>query len=160
MQNAYALQSWSLGVSSSSLKQPTVRKFHHGSSRVHEAALIISTGAANAITPAVVMPYQTTQSGLQPVSTKLFDLNNPIYWLCRPIAVVLEPDSEGFIAVSKELGLYGQGEDEGEALDELKLEIVELYEDLEATPDSQLGTEPARWKTKLRAVIVKARGAY
>ncbi len=53
------------------------------------------------------------------------------YNLSFPIDVVVEPDDEGFIARPFDLSmLYGYGDDEIEAVDNLKDEIESLYKDL------------------------------
>ncbi len=50
--------------------------------------------------------------------------------LLSQIDVVIEPDSNGFIARTLDIPLYGYGEDPIEAIDSLKYEIETLYNDL------------------------------
>jgi len=54
------------------------------------------------------------------------------YRLSSSLHVVVEPDSEGFIARCPDIPqLYGHGEDVFEAVEMLKIEIETLYDDLE-----------------------------
>ncbi len=50
--------------------------------------------------------------------------------LVSPLDAVVEPDGDGYIARTIDLPLYGNGEDPIEALDNLRANIEELYEDL------------------------------
>ena len=56
-----------------------------------------------------------------------------------PLDAIVEPDDQMFIARSVDLPLYGTGDDPLEALNNLKMEIESLYDDLnqddEYTPD-------------------------
>ena len=52
------------------------------------------------------------------------------YLLSRPLDIVVEPDDDGFIARSFDLDRYGFGYDSIEAVENLKLEIEDLYDDL------------------------------
>lgn len=50
--------------------------------------------------------------------------------LSSPISVILESDSDGYIARTSDMPLYGYGDDIIEALDVLKIEIESLYFEL------------------------------
>ncbi len=52
--------------------------------------------------------------------------------LLSQLDVIIEPDSNGFIARTPDIPLYGYGEDPIEAIDSLKSEIETLYDDLMA----------------------------
>ena len=56
-----------------------------------------------------------------------------------PLDAIVEPDDQMFIARSVDLPLYGTGDDPIEALNNLKMEIESLYDDLNQddkfTPD-------------------------
>lgn len=47
--------------------------------------------------------------------------------LSQPVSVSLDHDEEQFIAYTYDLDLFGSGETEGEALDDLRRSIVHLY---------------------------------
>lgn len=57
-------------------------------------------------------------------------LNSEVYKLKKPISVTIEYDNKNYIARNYDLGLYGYGDTEIEALDYLKELIVETYEEL------------------------------
>jgi len=57
-------------------------------------------------------------------------LNSEIYKLKKPISVNIEYDNKNYIARNYDLGLYGYGDTEIEALYYLKELIVETYEEL------------------------------
>ena len=57
-------------------------------------------------------------------------LNSETYKLKKPIPVTIEYDNKNYIARNYDLGLYGYGDTEIEALDYLKELIVETYEEL------------------------------
>jgi predicted RNase H-like HicB family nuclease len=46
------------------------------------------------------------------------------------LSVIVEPDYGGFIAKMPDLPVYGYGDDREEAINNLKIEIESLYEDL------------------------------
>ncbi len=50
--------------------------------------------------------------------------------LKRPLAIVVEPDSDGYIARTPDIPVYGFGDDQVEAIETLKSEIESLYNDL------------------------------
>ena len=53
------------------------------------------------------------------------------YNLSNPLLFTLEPDDDGFIAKCPDLPtLYGYGDDQAEAINNLKFEIDSLYDDL------------------------------
>lgn len=54
----------------------------------------------------------------------------PNYSLKIPISAILEQDDDGFIVATNDLPLYGYGETQNEAINNLKWEIQSLYEDL------------------------------
>jgi hypothetical protein len=57
----------------------------------------------------------------------LYSLRHPGLRLRNPIAVSLEDDGAQIIASAYDLELFGYGETEGEALDDLRHTIVDLY---------------------------------
>ncbi|MGQ9625639.1 MAG: hypothetical protein ACUVV0_01875 [Anaerolineae bacterium] len=57
----------------------------------------------------------------------LYDLRNDKLKLVEPVAVLLEYDEKQVIAVAYDLDVFGYGETEMEALDDLRRTIVDLY---------------------------------
>lgn len=57
----------------------------------------------------------------------LYSLRHPQLKLGSPIAVSLEDDGVQIIAAAYDLDLFGYGETEGEALDDLRRTITDLY---------------------------------
>jgi hypothetical protein len=73
----------------------------------------------------------------------LYSLRHPRLRLRNPIAVSLEDDGSQVIAFAYDLDLFGYGETEGEALDDLRHTIVDLYLTLRENVKT-LGTLPER----------------
>ncbi len=59
------------------------------------------------------------------------------------------------LAIWPEVGIYGEGEEEAEAIADLKNELIDLFEDLNSTPDAELGPKPKMWKAILNRLIKK-----
>jgi hypothetical protein len=62
------------------------------------------------------------------VGLRLRRLNK--YNLREPLDIIVQKDGSGFLASSIDLPLYGYGDDAGEAIEALKEEIENLYEEL------------------------------
>ena len=73
----------------------------------------------------------------------LYSLHNPLLKLKEPLAVYLETDSEGVIAYCYDVDVFGQGDTEGEALEDLRKTISDLYSELEISKD-KLGPFPEK----------------
>ena len=54
-----------------------------------------------------------------------------------------------------ELELYGEGKNEMEALKDLKLELIDIYENFVNMPDEELGDSPREWKRILQSLVNK-----
>jgi hypothetical protein len=88
--------------------------------------------------------------------TQLRDLGEEGYSLVEPVQIVVEeyPD-DSVVARLPEAEVFGEGNSEAEALQNLRCAILDLYDDLtEATPDS-LGDAPRVWLRVLERIIVK-----
>jgi len=88
-------------------------------------------------------------------TTKIYDLGSEEYMLREPLYVIYEYLQGEVLAVVPELELYGEGLVETEALIDLKNEIIDLFEDLDSTPDNELGDIPKVWKRILNRIIEK-----
>lgn len=97
------------------------------------------------------------------VSSSIFDLGSEKIKLKYPIIVVISKeecyeDEEEFVASWSEVEAIGLGLTEADAVNDLKDEIVELYEELSNMSDDSLGKLPKRWKRALDAAIEKING--
>jgi hypothetical protein len=87
----------------------------------------------------------------------LYSLRQPGLRLRNPIAISLEDDGAQVIASAYDLDLFGYGETEGEALDDLRRTIVDLYFTLRENVSS-LGALPVRvWEYLTDIVEEEAR---
>lgn len=89
------------------------------------------------------------------VTSKIHSLPSEEYELKAPIDVIIEIYSDEALAVIPELELYGEGRTEMDALSDLKLELIDLYENLVDMSDDELGDSPREWKKTLQLLVVK-----
>ncbi len=75
------------------------------------------------------------------------------YTLKEPIKAILEIYSDEVVALVPELELFGSGKNIIEAVNELKLELVDLFTDLKDIPDENLGKFPKSWKKIICSLI-------
>ena len=87
----------------------------------------------------------------------IYELGDGQYELTTPMQIVLEEDQEETVARIPELNLYASADTDSEAINELKQEIINLYEDLQSS-DRKLGPLPESWLQTLRKLIVKKNG--
>lgn len=83
----------------------------------------------------------------------LRDLNSQSYQLRAPIEVVIEEYDEEVVASWPEIETFASGNTVGEALADLKNQIVDLYEDLVHSDPESLGKLPLAWKRILSRLI-------
>ena len=89
------------------------------------------------------------------ITDKLHSLPSESYEIVNPIKVLLKLYEDEVVAIIPELELFADGENEVEAINELKLELLDLIEDLEETPNDKLGVLPLSWKKALKHMIRK-----
>ena len=87
------------------------------------------------------------------VKTKICDLLIDNYRLKKPIEAILKFYPEEVLAVIPELEIFGEGNNEIEAINDLKLELVDLFDDLRDVPEEQLGEFPKSWKKIITSLI-------
>jgi hypothetical protein len=87
----------------------------------------------------------------------IHELGDSRFELTTPLQIVLEEDEEETVARIPELNLYASGDTDNEAINELKQEVIKLYEELESS-DKKLGPLPKSWLLTLRKLIVKKNG--
>lgn len=90
-------------------------------------------------------------------SATIHELGDSRFELAMPLQIVLEEDQEETVARIPELNLYASADTDSEAVNELKQEVIRLYEELE-TSDKKLGPLPESWLQTLRKLIVKKNG--
>ncbi len=91
-------------------------------------------------------------SGRRPLL--LYSLRHPILRLDNPIAVSLEDDGTQVLAAAHDLDVFGYGATEGEALDDLRRAVCDLYFVLKENTHA-LGPMPTRVWEYLSDVVVE-----
>jgi len=86
-------------------------------------------------------------------SSQITSIPSEKYELKEPIDVIIKIDEDEVIAMIPDLELYGEGCNEIEAVNDLKLELIDLLEDLEPYPDENLGRVPKAWNKTLKSMI-------
>lgn len=89
--------------------------------------------------------------------TKIYSLPSDQYELKIPVDVILEIYADEVLALIPDLELYGEGSNEMEALNDLKLELLDLIDNLYGLPDNELGSSPKAWKKTLNQLVNKCR---
>lgn len=87
--------------------------------------------------------------------TRLSDLGTDRYALKEPIHVTIEEYADETIASYPEISTYASGATESEAVANLKVGILALYEDLVSSKPEELGSLPLGWLRILRRIIEK-----
>ena len=106
----------------------------------------------------VLSKIKKTESNFLAVNTKIYDLGSDDHKLSSSIAVILKYLDDEVLAIFPDLDLYGEGKTEGEALSNLKEELIDLFEHLNEIPDSELGAVPKGWKRTINSLIEKING--
>ena len=88
-------------------------------------------------------------------NTQIRDLGDESYSLIEPLIISVEEytGEDTVIASFPEIEVFGEGVTEAEALMNLKLAILDLYEELTDTPLDELGDLPKVWLAVLRKTI-------
>lgn len=87
------------------------------------------------------------------VTDLIHSLPSDSYELVKPIQIILKIYDDEVLAIIPELELYSEGASEIEAIHGIKLEVLDLIEDLNETPDPELGTGPKAWKKALSLMV-------
>lgn len=90
------------------------------------------------------------------VTAKIYELASDRYNLQCPVDLILKFYVDEVIAIIPDLEIYGEGSNEIEAMHNLKLELIDLYEDLSSISDNNLGKYPKAWKKAINSVIQKS----
>ncbi|NQU63240.1 MAG: hypothetical protein HQ517_03000 [SAR324 cluster bacterium] len=86
---------------------------------------------------------------------KIESLPSDCYEVISSIDVKFQYTDDEVLALQTDLELYGEGKNQFEAINELKLEILDLAEDLFDTPDAELGKHPKAWKKAIIRMLKK-----
>jgi hypothetical protein len=89
------------------------------------------------------------------IPSKMYSLPSEEYELKAPVDVIFQIYPDEAMAVIPELELYGEGRTEMDALSDLKLELMDLYENLNSMSDDELGESPREWKKTLQLLVDK-----
>jgi len=81
------------------------------------------------------VPYR-----IVPYHLEIRSLHDELLEIDSPIAVLVEEDEEQGIAYAPDIDVYGCGDDLVDALEDLRMSIVDLYYDLEQNKD-KLGVD-------------------
>lgn len=93
------------------------------------------------------------QNDLKVISDKIYSLPSEEWEVTTPINIIIKISSKEVMALIPDLGLYSDGRNEMEAVANLKLEILDLLDDLNAIPDAELGSTPKGWKKSLTLLV-------
>ena len=96
-----------------------------------------------------------SESSPQISNATIYSLPVKAYGLTSPINVTLEFHKDDVIAVIPDLEIYGEGNNQIEAINDLKLELIDLYEQLNNEPDDKLGEHILSIKKTLNSLIKK-----
>jgi hypothetical protein len=90
------------------------------------------------------------------VSTKIYDLASEEYELNFPVDIILKNISgDEVLALFPELELYGEGNIESAAIDDLKIELIDIHVMLNDIPDSNLSKKLKSSKRIINKLIKK-----
>ena len=83
------------------------------------------------------------------------NLSSTKYKLKAPVNIILEKYADEVLALLPDLTLCGEGLSVQEAIEDLKADILDLLDDLEDIPESDLGMAPKLWKQSLDLMVEK-----
>ena len=87
--------------------------------------------------------------------TQVYNLGTENYELLEPLNVIIKIYKKGTIALIPDLELYAEGNNEIESINNLKMELLDLFDDLNDMDDEELGDDPKNWKKTLNRLIKK-----
>ncbi len=87
------------------------------------------------------------------VSIHLFDLDSEKYILKFPINILVKYQDDEVIAIFPELEIFGEGQNEIEAIDDLKSEFLDLIDDLNELPKHKMGQKLNTWNRVLSQIV-------
>lgn len=93
----------------------------------------------------------------KPITTSFYvsDLSSASYKITAPLPAYMEIYDEEVIVQLIDVEVHGSGTTPAEAVQDLKYQVIKLYEDLQASKPEELGPAPERWKNFLNERIKK-----
>lgn len=90
-------------------------------------------------------------------TTQIYDLGEEGYTLTTPIPIIVEEyaSNEPIMARFPEAELFGEGATESEAIDNLKSEILDLFDELSEMDPQEMGKLPHSWRRILGQLIAR-----
>jgi hypothetical protein len=73
-------------------------------------------------------------------------LESTDYVLKKPFCIKISREEETIVGEIRELELYAFGDNQEEIIDELKMDLVDLYEHYRNIKSEKLGDKPRKWK--------------
>lgn len=87
--------------------------------------------------------------------TQVYNLGTENYELLEPLNVIIKIYKKETIALIPDLELYAEGNNEIESINNLKIELLDLFDDLNDMDGEELGDDPKNWKKTLNRLIKK-----
>ena len=84
--------------------------------------------------------------------TELSEMDKPLE-LVKPVPIVIEDYGDEIHASYLEIGAFGVGLTEAEAIANLKSEIRCMFDELKGVSDNKLGKLPLHWKRTLNNIL-------
>jgi hypothetical protein len=89
-------------------------------------------------------------------NTTIYDIDSEKYSLKIPLGILLEIYKDEVVAKFPEIEVWGSGAIEGEAINDLKLQLVTVYEELlQFEKENRLGKLPKMWLRALTNILEK-----
>jgi len=116
--------------------------------------MMIALKTTSSLPGTVSLPDGCVESKLPTIiPTQISNLPSIKYKLKMPIDVILEKHADETLALLPELTLCGEGDNELEAINDLKADILDLLDDLKDIPEADLGAAPKLWKQSLDLMV-------
>lgn len=128
-------------------------KFHLYSGRAFESS--DSVGKRYKTNDALMRGPVKMFGQVQPnvVPGKMYDLGEEHVKISEPLDIIYKIYPGEVLALFPELELVGEGENEFQALEDLKCEVLDLYDYISNLSEAKLGKGPKAWKVILQRII-------
>lgn len=111
------------------------------------------SGSLNAFEQDLARRVAVLETKPTTLGIKIYDLDTDKFVLTEPVDVVLTVYPDEVLARIPDLEIYGEGTIDSEAISDLKLELIDLYEDLNNTLNEKLGKKPRAWKRIINQLV-------
>ena len=109
-------------------------------------------------TSAITTEYKILEENSIVTSEKIIelrDLNDLKYELKKSLSVKIRAEDNNIIGEISELDIYAFGEIESDVIEEIREDVIDLFEELNNLSKDRLGTLPTKWKSILSQYIQK-----